>query len=184
MARQFFMLVSPVSDFVIGFVVGLYASKLFLVNIRTDRQTTRTVLLDALERYERAWYNNSVKFCGYVLLTFRSRKCVPSEITDRMSSLRCVISVFALLTHIKASRLIGCCWHADWYTVCVPCCFLRALSQMAGRRWTFSPLGRAQRIEHTRTPRHDFLSICTLWLFVLRIAQPDAWRLASSLDAG
>jgi hypothetical protein len=86
----------------------------------------------------------------------------------------------------KARELVSCCRNLLTQSLIgrVPCCFLRALSQMAGRRWTFSPLGRAQRMEHTSTPRQDFLSMCTLWLFVLRIAQPEAWRFASSLDAG
>lgn len=66
----------------------------------------------------------------------------------------------------------------------MPCCFLRALSQMAGRMCTRPPPGSAQRAEHTSTPRQDFLRMCTLWLLVLRMAQPEAWRLASSLLAG
>ena len=65
-----------------------------------------------------------------------------------------------------------------------PCCFLRALSQMAGLRWTLSPLGSAHLIEHTSTPKQDFLRMCTLWLLVLLIAQPEACLLASSLVAG
>lgn len=62
----------------------------------------------------------------------------------------------------------------------LPCCFFLALSQMAGLRWTCSPVSRMHRLEQSRTPRHDFLRIWTLWLLVFLIAQPEPCRRASS----
>ena len=47
-----------------------------------------------------------------------------------------------------------------------------------------SPVGSAHLSEHTSTPRHDFLRMCTLWLLVLRMAHPEECRLASSLLGG
>lgn len=50
--------------------------------------------------------------------------------------------------------------------------------------FTSSPLGRTQRREQTSTPRQDFLRIWTLWLLVLRMAQPEVCRFASSHVGG
>ena len=60
------------------------------------------------------------------------------------------------------------------------CCFFRALSQMAGLKWTRSPLSSMQFLLQTKTPRQDFLRICTLWLLVFLIAHPLACLRASS----
>lgn len=62
-----------------------------------------------------------------------------------------------------------------------PCCFFRALSQIAGRKWICSPFGNEQLAVQTRTPKQLFFRILTLWLFVLRIAHPEICLRASSL---
>lgn len=62
----------------------------------------------------------------------------------------------------------------------LPCCFLRALSQIAGLIVTGFPFFWIHRLLQTRTPKHDFLRILTLWLFVFRMAQPELCFLASS----
>lgn len=63
----------------------------------------------------------------------------------------------------------------------LPCCFFLALSHIAGLRWTVPPVGSIHLLEHTRTPRHDFFNMCTLWLLVFLIAHPEACLFASSL---
>ena len=65
-----------------------------------------------------------------------------------------------------------------------PHCFLRALSQIAGRRASLRPLGRVQFLEQSNTPKQLFLRIATLWLLVLRMAQPETWRRASTEFSG
>ena len=54
------------------------------------------------------------------------------------------------------------------------------LSQIAGLRCTLPPLGSTQDLVHTRTPKHDFFKIFTLWLLVFLIAHPDECLRASS----
>lgn len=66
----------------------------------------------------------------------------------------------------------------------VPCCFFRALSQIAGRKCTLDPSESRHRAEHTSTPRQLFFKICTLWLFVFLMAHPEACLLASSQPGG
>ena len=61
-----------------------------------------------------------------------------------------------------------------------PCCFLRALSHIAGRMETVFPFLWIHLFEQTRTPKHDFFKMLTLWLLVFRIAHPDVCFLASS----
>jgi len=65
---------------------------------------------------------------------------------------------------------------------CLPCCFFLALSHICGLKWTLEPSCSfmMHRFEQTITPRQDFLRMCMLWLFVFRIAQPDACLLACS----
>ena len=65
-----------------------------------------------------------------------------------------------------------------WYSA--PCCFLRALSHIAGLMETGFPFLCIHLFEQTRTPKHDFFKILTLWLLVFRIAHPDVCFLASS----
>ena len=61
-----------------------------------------------------------------------------------------------------------------------PCCFLRALSHIAGLIDTGFPFLWIHLLEQTRTPKHDFFKMLTLWLLVFRIAHPDVCFFASS----
>lgn|SRR6218665_3491853 len=61
----------------------------------------------------------------------------------------------------------------------LPSCFLLALSQMYGLMWTMNPSSLMHFRLHIITPRQDFFSLFGSWLFVLRIAHPLWWALAS-----
>ena len=65
-------------------------------------------------------------------------------------------------------------------TLLAPCCFFLALSHIAGLIETGFPFLCIHLLEQTKTPKHDFFRIFTLWLLVFLIAHPEVCFFASS----
>ena len=102
--------------------------------------------------------------------------------------LHCFETFSIMIVYKRISWFYRCFWCHQrsnplfWIkkTFLAPCCFFLALSHMAGLIETGFPFLCIHLLEQTKTPKHDFFRMFTLWLLVFLIAHPEVCFLASS----
>ena len=122
---------------------------------------------------------------GFFTIKYNSNLYFFPELDHRLD---CFENFAIMMVYFIISCIYRCFWCHQrssplfWIlkTLLAPCCFFLALSHIAGLIETGFPFLCIHLLEQTKTPKHDFFRMFTLWLLVFLIAHPEVCFFASS----